>query len=270
MRINAIERAVDAGTRYLLTQNRGGKYREFDGLAYGASGPWVTACVASSLLDVEIRDEKALAYLLRRQRRSGGWSYNWKVPSDADSTLRVLQFLSLVGFTDENVIAPAERFVLAHQTADGGIATYQPSHLIGLVARGIGYRSAAGWTSSHGCVSALALNVLRRPPDSLREYVARYVATQGFSSYWWRTPFYIGNETDRAGMATTVEVPRLHDSIEASLALIMQARHDTYDPSTVERLVESQRQDGSFPGSGQFRIPRPNQLLENEVPVEDP
>ena len=270
MRNSRVKRAVEAGAHYLLSQGRSGRYREFDGLAYGASGPWITACVGSSLLDVGVRDERLLQHLIRSQRRNGGWAYNWKVPADADSTLRVLQYLALVGCRDETTITRGERFVLTHQTADGGIATYQRTMFIRFVAKTLGYSNVDGWTTAHGCVSALALNVLRSPPPSLRAYVEQYVATNGCNSYWWRTQLYIGNELDRAGIVVPVESSGEHDPIAIALALIMDARHGIHEPASVEMLVASQDPSGKFPGSSEFRIPRPNQRLGNVVPTEEP
>ncbi|MDB5260142.1 MAG: hypothetical protein JWN37_373 [Candidatus Nomurabacteria bacterium] len=247
-------KAISAATEYLLGCTKDGICQDFFQLRHGPSLAWTTACVASSLAEFGVAPKETLEALLALQGENGGWSYNERVPADADTTLRVLQFLSKVGFRDRSIVDKSERFVLAHQGKDGGVSTYLPATLAKM-----GY-PIGGWAEPHPCVTALAANVVQDPTARFKAgwYITKRLAQEDPRSYWWRTPWYVRYE---AGFLNGESISS--DPVEISLALLLKSKLGIYDRSLMERLLEMQLDDGSFPVSQQFRIPRPTQTLED-------
>jgi hypothetical protein len=64
--------------------------------------------------------KKAKEVLIKLQRKDGGWAYNESVPSDPDSTLRVLQFFQKIGFLDSQILKRGYNFILSHQDPISG------------------------------------------------------------------------------------------------------------------------------------------------------
>ncbi|MFA6587567.1 MAG: prenyltransferase/squalene oxidase repeat-containing protein [Patescibacteria group bacterium] len=189
-----------------------------------------------------------------QQKDCGGWSYNQHVVPDADTTLRVLQFLGKAGFNNEVIINRAEQFVIAHQQADGGIATYLPDMVTAM-----GYPEG-GWTVSHPCVTALASRILRneQAKQKARQYLDIRLANGDTRAYWWKTPWYVRYES---GFINGESFS--NDPVELSLVLLLKARYSLADRKLLVSLKNLQLDDGSWPASRQFRIPRPNQFLED-------
>ena len=246
--------AVDAAKTYLLARVENGLCLEFHQLRHGPSIAWTTACIGSTLAEFRVVPKGMLEVLLSLQWDSGGWSYNQNSIPDADSTLRVLQFLGKVGFDNREVINKAERFVISHQQTNGGIATYLPA------AVAVMKYPEGGWTTSHPCVTALATRVLRdtQSRDNANRYVIDRLKTGDARAYWWRTPWYVRYESGRLNGEGVSE-----DPVEVGLALLLKTRLGIADKKLMAKLVGLQLDDGSFPPSHQFRIPRPNQFLDN-------
>jgi len=246
-------KAVELAKTYLLSRVKNGLCLEFYQLRHGPSIAWTTACIGSTLAEFHVVPEGMLEALLSLRWDCGGWSYNQNSVPDADSTLRVLQFLAKVGFTDQTVIDKAERFVISHQQGDGGIATYLPETVATM-----GYPEG-GWTTSHPCVTALAAHVLRNEQarDKANRYLANRLKKGDARAYWWRTSWYVRYESSWIN-GEDIE----NDSVEIGLVLLLKARLGITDKVLTIRLMMLQLNDGSFPSSHQFRIPRPHQFLD--------
>lgn len=253
-----LKEATIAGKEYLLSKAEHGLFREFHQLAHGASEAWTSACVGSSLREFGEVPEEILEILLSQQSKEGGWSYNSLVPSDTDSTLRVMQFLQKNDFQDHSVLKKAERFVLSHQQPDGGIATYLPSDL-----EKMGYGAAKGWMSSHPCVTALAVNIL--PESETTKKARRFLKSQGLNAYWWRTPRYVGYELGQKAVAPIDDA----DVVDLSLHLLTQSKLGKANKTGALKLLKLQRPNGSFESTKQFRIPRPDKNLTDLTGEEE-
>ncbi|MFA5022539.1 MAG: hypothetical protein WC508_05695 [Patescibacteria group bacterium] len=243
---------VEGGTSYLLSQVTDGLCPEFHEFSHGFSQAWTASCAGSTFAEFGAVPPEMLDAIMSLRHKCGGWSYNQKVSPDADTTLRVLQFISKIGFSNQAIITAAQKFVIAHQQPDGGIATYLPTMLTAM-----GYPTG-GWTISHPCVTALAINIL---PDCLARkkawrYLTNRLVTGNAQAYWWRTPWYVRAEIGWIGN----DYVRT-DSVEISLALILKAKLKMTDRNLLARLLRLQLDDGSFPSSQMFRVPRPHQLL---------
>lgn len=251
---------VKEGISYLLTCVKNGLCLEFYQLRHGPSLAWTSACIGSTLAEFRTVPQGMLDALLSLQWDCGGWSYNQNTPPDADSTLRVLQFLAKVGFGDESIIAKAEKFVITHQQTDGGIATYLPE-----TAAMMKYPEG-GWTMSHPCVTALATRILRNKQARERSshYIAGRLEKGDTRAYWWQTPWYVRYESGIINRETIG-----NDPVEIGLVLLLKARLGMTDNELTARLIELQLDDGSFPISHQFRIPRPNQFLDDITGQEE-
>ncbi len=245
---------VEAAKNYLLTRVENGLCLEFHQLRHGPSLAWTTACIGSTLVEFRSVPQGMLEALLSLQWDCGGWSYNQNSVPDADSTLRVLQFLAKVGFDDQAVTDKAEAFVISHQQADGGIATYRPEAVAMM-----GYPEG-GWTTSHPCVTALAARVLRsqRARAKANRYLTDRLRKGDARAYWWRTPWYVRYESSWINGEGIGD-----DPVEIGLVLLLKARLGIEDRELTTRLMGLQLGDGSFPASHQFRIPRPHQFLDD-------
>lgn len=249
------EEAIEAARTYLVSRVTDGLCLEFHQLRHGPSLAWTTACVGSTFVELHsIVPQEMLGALLSLQWDCGGWSYNQNSVPDADSTLRVMQFLAKTGFCDLAVTGKAEAFVISHQQADGGIATYRPEAVATM-----GYPEG-GWTVSHPCVTALATRVLedKQARVKARRFLSRRLETGDARAYWWQTPWYVRYEACWADGESIGD-----DAVEIGLALLLKARIGLVDRALTARLMGLQLSDGSFPASYQFRIPRPNQFLDD-------
>jgi hypothetical protein len=251
---------IDEAISYLLSRVENGVCLEFHQLRHGPSLAWTTACIGSTLAEFRAVTQGILETLLSLQWDCGGWSYNQNSVPDADSTLRVLQFLVKVGFTDQVVISKAEEFVISHQQTDGGIATYRPA-----VVSAMGYPEG-GWTMSQPCVTALAARILRdnHARDKASRYIANRLGKGDARAYWWRTPWYVRYES---GVINGEDIS--DDPVEVALVLLLKAKLGKTDNELTTKLIRLQLDDGSFPVSRQFRIPRPNQSLDDITGKEE-
>lgn len=249
-----LDEVVCGGIQYLLSHVEDGLCLEFHQLRHGPSLAWTTSCVGSTLAEFHAVPRGMLEAVISLQWESGGWSYNQNSVPDADSTLRVLQFLAKIGFNDKTLVSRAEQFVLDHQQPEGGIATYLPEAVAAM-----GY-SEGGWTASHPCVTALAVRVLRDSParERARAYLAERLNRGDARAYWWRTPWYVRYESGRINGENISD-----DPVEIALVLLLGAKLGLTDSAMLARLTDLRLDDGSFPSSRQFRIPRPNQLLDD-------
>lgn len=249
-----INEIVERAKSYLLAHVKNGFCQEFHQLRHGPSLAWTSACIGSTLAEFRTVPQEMLNSILSLQWDCGGWSYNQNVAPDADSTLRVLQFLDKVKFNDRAIINKAEKFVIAHQKIDGGIATYLPE-----TAAMMGY-SGNGWASAHPCVTALAIHVLKNKQARYKAncYIKDRLQKGDARAYWWATPWYVRYES---GYINGENIS--NDPIEISLVLLLKARFGLTDKELILRLIAQQFNDGSFPTSHQFRIPRPNQFLND-------
>lgn len=256
-----IKDSVEAGKMYLLSQITSGLCFEFYQLRHGPSYAWTTACVGSTLSEFSAVPKKLLEAILSLQNSDGGWSYNPSVPSDADSTLRVIQFLRKINFKDLVILSRAEKFVLSLQQDDGGFTTYQPK-----VVKSMGYEQN-GWSISHPCVTALAINQLSNNTalKKARNYLKHHIKNFGPISYWWRSPFYILYEM---GYKTSTELIE-RDAVEISLKLLLETKFHIVDDVLSKILRSLQNKNGSFSPSKQFRIPRPYQTLNDLTGKEE-
>jgi len=254
--VKAMQRCIELGKAYLISQITNGLCLEFHKqFKHGPSWAWTTACVGSTLSEFGFKSEKMLEAILSLQHENGGWSYNTTVLPDADSTLRVIQFLKKIGFIDRTIIVKAEQYVILHQLQDGGFTTYLPEE-----AKDTGYTGyERGWCSSHPCVTALAVNQLQ--DISVVERAFAYLQNQlkkvGATAYWWKTRYYVLYETGRSNGAVFGD-----DPVEIALALLLKSKLGIYDPVLIQKLLVLQRDNGSLPPSKQLRVPKPHQPLD--------
>jgi hypothetical protein len=248
------KKAVEAAKKYLLSHVENGLCFEFHKLRHGPSIAWTTACIGSTLAEFQAVPKGMLETLLSLQWDNGGWSYNQNSLPDADSTLRVLQFFGKVKFDDRAIIDKAEKFVISHQQDDGGIATYSPETVAMMK------YPKGGWTSSHPCVTALAARILqnKQAKNKATRYIASHLKRGDARAYWWQTPWYVRYESGCLNGENISE-----DPVEIGLALLLKARLAMTDNELMTKLIGMQLSDGSFPPSQQFRIPRPNQSLDD-------
>lgn len=270
-------------------------WSDFQTLA-GSSTEWVSAFVLYSLRRRRPEpDPLALRALWRGQRPSGGWAYNGEVPPDCDSTAWVLLALGC-RYLRPSAVLRAQSYLLRHQDAGtGGFATYTPEDCID---RYIGADAfmVHGWTSPHGCVTAVAVQALlatgasRRHPsavDRAVEYLLRREDDGAWRSHWWTGMAYgtyhalralalsrrltpaVADRAKRRLVATQHAdggwSPRGSGSGEtfetafSALALMLVASPEDGDAARTAAawLISRQCADGSWPAKPILQIPSP-------------
>jgi squalene cyclase len=182
-------------------RNEEGLWSDFQTLA-GESVYWVSGYVGYSLTGYrEVRREAWLEKIgisiLKHQGVDGGWGYGPGVPADADSTSWCLLFLSRLGRSSREAFEKALDFLWMHQNcSDGGFSTYARPHEIGRYTRLDDMVSFEGWSSSHVCVTAVAVQALTETGASrgVREalnFIRKAQSREGYwESYWWNGRLY--------------------------------------------------------------------------------
>jgi hypothetical protein len=174
-----------------------GLWEDFETLA-GTSVDWVSGFVLDRLGAGQGSRAGSAVTLVRRQRPNGGWAYNSRVPTDADSTAWVLAALAGTSGWRPSTVLRGARYLLRHQRPDGGFVTYDGDDQI---ERYLGVEPAmvVGWQESHASVTAAALYALLRlgaAPDRARTLRAvhnlheRRCPDGLWRCYWWRGEAY--------------------------------------------------------------------------------
>ena len=199
--LSAVEAAIAYAIRFLAgARDERGLWGDFETLA-GTSVDWVSGYVVVSLGGVPgawSMCEEAATSLLARQRPSGGWGYHDRIPEDADSTAWVLGALDAT-LAPPHAVRVASEFLMRHQLATGGFATFRQLAAIGGVIGEPDRESLRGWGQSHTCVTAnvtLALFEHGLPATigtvrAALDYLAGARDADGlWSSYWWNGPAF--------------------------------------------------------------------------------
>lgn len=195
---SAIARAVS----FLVAgRDSRGLWCDFETLA-GRSVDWVSSYVMTALTGVPGAwriSEEAGETLLGRQRASGGWGYNERIPEDADSTAWAMRALLHVRCGPPHALRSAAEFITQHQSHAGGFATFRDLPRIGGVIGEPDPEALHGWGSDHSCVTANVVLALlewgagsRTPTLSAAlDYLESLTERDGLlHSYWWHGPTF--------------------------------------------------------------------------------
>ena len=291
--------ALERGTRFVLeNQGRDGLWRDFLTPA-GEASDWPSGFIGSALHlagGEASALERAADALAGDQNVDGGWGYNERVPSDADSTACVLLFLVRMGHR-ESTCRRAASCLLTHQRSEsGGIATYREP---GPIRRfmGVGrWMRFDGWCSPHTEVTATAGRALAAlaptepgaaaAADAAWRYArSRQRADGSWSSYWWTSPHYttlqavelarslgdrdpveraaewaIRSQADDGGWsAPGAATSAFATALSLSVLLHARASREPVERA-ISRLAALQDDDGGWPSHPIMRIPLPGEM----------
>jgi hypothetical protein len=191
---------VESGLTFLrerLGAQTPGLWRDFESPAISVgSTECISAFIATLLARIPAARPVARAVastLLAHARASGGWGYREDVIEDVDSTAWVMLAAAAAGVVAApGVIRLSQAYLVAHQQADGGFATYSPDERRHLVAAGVPQWSQSETTVT--CSTVLALAATRYNDARLTRSACDFVASQGtengWLSYWWRGTAY--------------------------------------------------------------------------------
>jgi len=293
-----LKRSINHSTGYIHEKRAlDGLWYDFDTLA-GASSEWVSGYILSTLSllsDYSCPIDRAHKILLTRQRANGGWAYNHKVPTDADSTSWVMMSFSGLPLWRPSAMIRGINFIRDHfNHADGGFTTYAPKdHIEQFIEANKDLTK--GWLGSHTCVTAVALqSLLFNKLHSDQEIInkgCRFLtenqqSNKLWNSYWWQGNAYstfhclktlllakhisirdAKKVIDEVISRMSVEgywVESNNDSSLFSTALFLRTVLLLPDKKNlkavskcVDYLLQSQLTDGSWPSAPILRIPPP-------------
>lgn len=296
-----LDRAISRAEDFLLAaQDANGGWRDFL-LPAGLSDAWVTAYVGEALIGAGAAGRllpaarRGWAFLQACETPLGGWSYNPKVPGDADSTLWGLRFAAALGESGSALARRAFAFLDRHVQADHGLSTYASDGPIRAYTGLPALVPFAGWTQSHVCVSAAGANLARRPEGIIGYLLARQDADGSWPGYFWFDREYATGEavaalvradrTEEIGLAIeraaawltrrALLLAAAQGAVRPTFALACAARalalaartgaaHDAV-AGAGESLAAWQRESGSWGPSARLRVPPPYAI----VPPED-
>jgi len=298
----AVDDALARGVSFILSRFRDGLWSDFSTNSSGESSTWVTGFVLISMKGLLPRRVGRLAVhrLIAHQHASGGWGFSPATPPDCDSTSHVIRALLDAPEDTEvptTVVDKGVRFIMAHQSANGGYATYCSSSGLSrhrLNSQDMGY---AGWMMSHTCVTAAVIDhvgteIDRFIPKSYHNALVFLVDRQHldghWEAYWWRSDV-IATAWAVMALATCPTFTRAHvidSAIEylnsqrlpmgawsngvdtgepcllstatAARALAKFNSHHANIAQTVGWLLQAQNSDGSWPSHPSMQIPPPD------------
>lgn len=229
---NAISQAIS----YLISKTtKSGCWQDFQTNRSGQSTCWVTSYTlwkVGHLLPPDIV-HKAKNVLEQQKQIHSAWGYSKNTPPDCDSTLHAYNALSL--FEDEEAHSSKSlKYILLHQNENGGFSTYNSSDNL------LSHRKDGkdinfdGWTQSHVCVSAVALETLQLLIDrsvpvennyqNLLDYLVSSQHYEGYwESYWWRSKYYSTCKIIK--IIQRVNKPQLRDMSAKALNWIVTSMH---------------------------------------------
>ncbi len=271
-----LEEAAAEAARFLVErQSAGGQWIDFE-LPPGPSDGWVTAFVGLSLAELplplrsggtEAAVERACRWCLEAMNPDGGWGFNSRTGSDADSTAHALLLLAAAG---RPVPRGSLAALLAFQREDGGFSTYLPDE------------SRGSWGVSHADVTPVALGALLAhgvaPVDPALAAGGRFLEKrQGengmWPSFWWDSHLYatwanlklfrrLGwpyQPLDLRGYQSSLPPVSGAFSLGLLLACARMERRLAYreeDPALPGRLLATQCADGGFRSRPMLRLTR--------------
>lgn len=223
-------------------QGSSGTWTDFRIGVGGRSDEWVTAYVCDAVDRwhagrLRPSAASACAALRGAQRRDGGWGYNQRIPSDADTT--GLAAMALYHGKARFDQAASIAFLLSsHDEELGGFRTYRSSAELADLYRDHPVRAAQsfrGWCSSHVEVTASVLEALwalgRQDAKQARTASAFLLSMQNANGCWtgyWAIDFFY----------PTCRVVR-------ALTRLELGRHVLW-PRLVDAVLVQQRPDGSW------------------------
>ena len=189
--------SIDKGLNFIMSkQDSDGLWRDFYTLA-GYGSDWVTAFVIFAIYRIGKHSilSNSIKQLVRRQRYNGGWSFNFSVPTDCDSTAWILLSLSLFNETFPT-INKGLAYIKKHQNSvSGGFSTYNKDDNIQQFIRVQDESLYKGWMNSNNEVTSIAIQSLVAHKFSknckLIHSGLEYIKKQKkdiciWESYWWK------------------------------------------------------------------------------------
>ncbi|HIH31901.1 TPA: terpene cyclase/mutase family protein [Candidatus Woesearchaeota archaeon] len=265
-------------------QQKDGSWRDFYSKYHGQSVDWVTAYVSNRLIETGVapRHLKKTAKFLVNRQKNGGWGYNEIAQQDADSTANVLEFLSNYKNAYKNEINDGLQFLLSHQTENGGFKTYIENNLR-KSERFSGEISLDGWCSECIDVTINAINTLDKFEEydlskvKAEKYLEDKVKENDIHSYWWESDIPMKIGAIKSDTGKIIELYEMQDNNMSHYirAMFLSALDDSnikLRKNLAEKLIYSQRQDGSWESGAILRFPHPSneEPWNNDLMWRDP
>ncbi len=272
----------------------------------GESEDWPTGYIGYILSNLQNRDDNLVNILkeignklIKNQGLDGGWGYHYGVPPDTDSTANCLLFLENIGISSDEIINNGIRFLIKHQTPNGGFSTYRNPRPILRYINFPANSSCDGWCSEHLCVTPMALNaIIKFNKNEFSENVnnaykiicEKQTVNGSWPAYWWTEDYYstyycskvlgyINKEeynqrilkscewtsknqnTDGGWVNSTVNIScPFYTALAVKTLLIVPDRFEVNIQNGIKYLIKSQKDDRSWIGFPKMRIPHPKDI----------
>jgi hypothetical protein len=266
-RQGAKERLVRAINYLADLQRTDGSWGDYF-LPVGEATQWVTAFAGLALASAARQAfhealgpaQRAADWLASARTYPAGWGYNGTTGIDADSTGLALRLFRSLG---REVRPEDEQCLLGQWRPGGGFATYN----------GPGY-----WAAVHPCVTSVAFLGLSATARlcllrDLLGYLSRTIRQDGtWPAYWWRNHLYstfhhrfllrqlnISEQyPDPSVQATPTDEASPFELAYAVGIEYLRRRPGQYKGELLHRLLDVQKQDGSWEGGFNLRVTEPD------------
>ncbi len=179
-----------------------------------------------------------------------GWGYSEYTPSDADSTIYVLNLAQILGEHNRR-IEDGYDFIVAHCQKDGGISTYRSSAYMRRVLKFDRVISSFhGWCRSHTDVTANVANLAAFPQrEQALVFLRKNQHSDGsWTGYWWYDPEFTsalavkalsqtGNPEDNLRIGTAMEWAMKRVDIDGMVRTVLYPSGSTFATALVLRIL---------------------------------
>ncbi len=275
-----LRNARDHGARYIFSRRGAdGMWRDFPTRSHGWSDEYATAYVGVAMLDAGFEPQlyPAADALVRRQRANGGWGFNKNVLADSDTTAFAAILLSELEYKE--AVAAKELLRTYQNSVDGSFSTYaaENARMLYMIPQ---EGSVAGWAAGHPDPTASCLRALRegsKISSGARKYLERARNPDGsWHAYWFNDPVFAtahaifalkentaAVRTARAYLERRNRPAPIDSAFYAALSLDALAGDTEFEGTAhviAERLVRTQKADGSWEPRPTMRFPTPDNL----------
>jgi hypothetical protein len=284
---NNLSNAIDKSINYLTANQQQSGYWKDLALMTGNSDQWVSAYIARALVYTQdsraIRSAKLALNRLKNDVKENGWSWQFLMSEDADSTAMALLLAKELG--EEVFYENHKNILLKFIKKDGSVLTFLDNDDMKMWAKVDQRRKSIGWQVPHMCVVAPVLKVF--PSETLSFVLSQQKENGSWTSYWWSDDIYATCYMIKSLLETGNTIPHkahLQDCLSIRmtefdkaiqegkkenvyyLSLLLMAAMDLQleiNSTLIQYIVDEQSHDGHWKGTCMMKCSAP-EIVESK------